>query len=81
MQNLALRENFLRALRHEKTESIPFAYGPESAGISGRSMPTEIGYPAKNIRDGFGVLWTSVDSAANAFIPVPGDFILKDITR
>jgi uroporphyrinogen-III decarboxylase len=80
MQNLTLRENFLRALRHEETEFVPFAYSRD-AGMCGMTIPSEIGYPEKNIRDGFGVLWTSADSVANAYMPAPGDFILKDVTR
>jgi uroporphyrinogen-III decarboxylase len=78
MQDLTLRENFLRALRHEETEYVPFAYGRD-AGMCGMNVPTEVGYPGDTIRDGFGVLWTSSDSVANAFIPAPGDFILKDV--
>jgi hypothetical protein len=82
MQNLSPKENYLRCLRHEKYEYVPvLAFGPGGdVGFAG-FFPCEVGDPSTGFVDGFGVRWESSDSAAGGFIPEPGKFILKDVTR
>jgi uroporphyrinogen-III decarboxylase len=43
--------------------------------------PIERGEENTGFRDGFGVRWDSSESAPGAQIPMPGEFILKDITK
>jgi len=71
--SLSPKENFLACLRHEKVEYTP----SESNDIA------IIGGPAidRGVPDGFGVPWSSSDTAANAMIPEPGNFLLADVTE
>jgi hypothetical protein len=80
MPSLSPRENYLRALRHEETEYVPFGRGGDAVSF-GLFCPVERGQASTNFLDGFGVRWTSSESAAGGQIPVPGEFILKDITQ
>jgi hypothetical protein len=83
MPSLSPKENYLRALRHEETEYVPFApFGPGSDTIAyGLFCPGDRGQESTGFRDGFGVRWESSESAAGGQIPAPGEFILTDITR
>jgi hypothetical protein len=85
MPSLSPRENYLRALRHEETEYVPFnPMLPSSEGDAvsiGLLYPAEKGDENTGFRDAFGVRWTASESAAGGKIPLPGEFILKDVTR
>jgi hypothetical protein len=80
MPSLSPKENYLRALRHEETEYVPGAWGMDIDTV-GMMPPVDNGYPETNYRDGFGVRWMDSDTALGGFIPVPGEFILKDVTK
>jgi hypothetical protein len=83
MPSLSPRENYLRALRHEETEYVPIhdLSGKGDVTVIGRLPPAEQGNENTGFRDGFGVRWTTSESAAGGKIPAPGEFILKDVTR
>jgi uroporphyrinogen-III decarboxylase len=83
MTSLSPRENYLRCLRHEETEYVPFvALGPGGDAVfRGLFCPAERGQESAGFRDGFGVRWDSSESAPGGQIPAPGEFILKDITK
>jgi hypothetical protein len=80
MPDLTPKENYLRALRHEETEYVPFAAGGDTASF-GIFCPADRGQESTNFLDGFGVRWVSSESAAGGQIPAPGEFVLKDITQ
>jgi uroporphyrinogen-III decarboxylase len=80
MPDLTPRENYLRALRHEETEYVPFAMAPDIARV-GTFSPTDRGLESYGFRDGYGVRWAISESALGGSLPAPGDFILKDVTR
>ena len=73
------KENYLAALRQEKTEWVP----------SGLTASVSIGFddlwfekgPKGGGYDGFGVRWVRPTSGAGAPIPAPGEFILQDVTK
>jgi hypothetical protein len=79
MPNLSPKENYLRALRHEQTEYVPFS-GVDAVRCVA-TVPADRGTQASNFLDGFGVRWAATDFALNGLIPAPGEFMLKDITR
>jgi hypothetical protein len=82
MQNLSPKENYLRCLRHEDYEYVPFfnfGLGGD-VGIAGL-FPPEVGDPSNGFVDGFGVRWAASDSAAGGLIPEPGKFVLQDVTQ
>ncbi|MDR0877036.1 MAG: hypothetical protein LBN21_03200 [Treponema sp.] len=85
MTSLSPRENYLRTLRHEKNEYVPFlSWGMGSAAdaaIAGVLSPTDSGQEFTGFRDGYGVRWVASDTAVGGKIPAPGEFILKDVTR
>jgi hypothetical protein len=84
MPSLSPRENYLRALRHEKTEYVPFPmslFSGSDAALAGILAPVDHGQEFTNFRDCFGVRWVASDSAAGGMIPEPGEFILKDVTQ
>jgi hypothetical protein len=80
MPSLSQKENYLRALRHEDTEYVPFGAGGDTAGF-GIFCPVDRGQESSNYLDGFGVRWVASESAAGGQIPAPGEFVLKDITQ
>jgi hypothetical protein len=80
MPSLSPKENYLRTLRHEKNEYVPYGGGVDSARC-GNNLSVERGNASSNFVDGFGVHWVASDSAVNALIPEPGVFLLKDITQ
>jgi hypothetical protein len=80
MPDLSLRENYLRALRHEDCEYTPSAWGGD-IDAAGMTSPVDYGLPENGYRDAWGVRWEDSDTAIGGLIPVPGDFILKDITQ
>jgi hypothetical protein len=80
MPSLSPKENYLRALRHEETEYVPFSMGGDMAA-RGLFCPADRGYESTGFRDGFGVRWVTSESAAGGEIPAPGEFILKNITK
>jgi hypothetical protein len=84
MPSLSPKENYLRALRQEEYEYVPYWQG----GVGGLDVvlwgflsPIENGQPQNNYIDGYGVRWAGNDSVVGARTPAPGEFILKDITR
>jgi uroporphyrinogen-III decarboxylase len=81
MPSLSPKENYLRALRHEETEYVPFGFGPDVGFCGVVVPPTDQGHESSNFRDAFGVRWVASDSAVGAQIPAPGEFLLKDVTR
>jgi hypothetical protein len=84
MPSLSPRENYLRALRHEEYEYVPFYsifYKDVDAVIAGFLAPTDHGQRSTNFLDSFGVRWVASDSAVGGSIPAPGEFILKDVTQ
>jgi hypothetical protein len=83
MPSLSPKENYLRFLRHEETEYVPFMLLPTGGDVTIRGLlePTGSGTKSNGFRDGFGVRWEASDSAAGARLPAPGEFILKDITQ
>jgi hypothetical protein len=84
MPSLLPKENYLRTLRHEENEYVPIGYGlgPGSdAPMVGMFSPTEHGQESTGFVDGYGVRLVASDSAVGGMIPVPGEFILKDVTR
>jgi hypothetical protein len=84
MPSLSPRENYLRALRHEETEYVPFNPMLSSAGdavLVGVLNPFEHANESTGFRDGFGVRWEASESTAGQRLPAPGEFILKDVTR
>jgi hypothetical protein len=80
MPSLSPKENYLRAMRHEETEYVPFGMGPDAAPC-GFFTPFEHGNETTGWRDGFGVRWVASDSTAGSYLPEPGAFILKDVTQ
>ncbi|MDR1654611.1 MAG: hypothetical protein LBR96_01335 [Treponema sp.] len=83
MPSLSPKENYLRCLRHEEYEYVPFLHfgpGGGDVGLAG-FFPSEVGGPSTGFVDGFGVHWAASDSAAGGLIPEPGKFLLEDITR
>jgi hypothetical protein len=80
MSSLSPKENYLRALRHEETEYVPFGMGMDVA-VVGLACPPDKGDPDKGMVDGFGVHWVTSDSALGGSIPEPGKFLLTDITQ
>jgi hypothetical protein len=83
MPSLSLRENYLRALRHEETEYVPFLslMGGGDTALTGVLSPLDEGNESTGFRDGFGVRWEASEAAGGARVPAPGEFILKDVTR
>jgi hypothetical protein len=83
MPSLSPKENYLRSLRHEETEYMPFMAIPAGGDVTvtGLLDPTDRGAKNNGFRDAFGVRWEASDSAAGQKLPAPGEFILKDITR
>jgi hypothetical protein len=80
MPSLSPRENYLRALRHEETEYVPFGQGGDAVPF-GIFCPVDRGKASTNFLDGFGVRWMSSDSAVGGQIPAPGEIVLADITK
>jgi hypothetical protein len=80
MPSLSPKENYLRALRHEDTEYVPCGWGQDVDGC-GLLVSVDCGQEASNFIDGFGVRWIDSDAAVAGYIPAPGEFILKDITK
>jgi hypothetical protein len=80
MPSLSPKENYLRALRHEDTEYIPCAWGMD-IDTCGMFPAVDYGQESTGFRDGFGVRWMDSDTAIGGYIPVPGEFILKDVTK
>jgi uroporphyrinogen-III decarboxylase len=78
--DLSPKENYLRAWRHEDTEFQPCGWGMDAVSV-GDFSTTDRGAASTNFIDGYGVRWVTVDSAVGAFIPAPGEFILKDVTQ
>jgi hypothetical protein len=82
MPSLSRRENYLRALRHEETEYVPFmqmAFSLQGdTAAAGLLNPSNSGDESTGYRDGFGVRWEASDSAGGARLPAPGEFILFD---
>ncbi|MDR0388535.1 MAG: hypothetical protein LBH73_00515 [Spirochaetaceae bacterium] len=84
MPSLSLRENYLRALRHEETEYVPlngWTSGGGDAALTGLLLPFDAGNESTGFRDGYGVRWEASEAAGGARLPAPGEFILKDVTR
>jgi hypothetical protein len=82
MPSLSLRENYLRALRHEETEYVPlFLLSGGDVALCGVLPPVDRGYESSGFVDSFGIRWVSSESVAGAALPAPGEFLLKDITR
>jgi hypothetical protein len=84
MPSLSPRENYLRALRHEEYEYVPFTSpfaGGTDAAAAGRMIPADHGLGSTKFLDSFGVRWVASESAAGGAIPAPGEFILKDVTQ
>jgi hypothetical protein len=83
MPSLSPRENYLRTLRHEENEYIPMGWlgAPADAAMVGVFSPTDSGQEFTGFVDGYGVRWVASESAVGGKIPVPGEFILKDVTR
>jgi hypothetical protein len=82
MSELSRKENYLRALRHEDYEYVPLgSFLGEDANMCGFFTGIDAGTQNTDFRDAYGVRWTASDSAVGAMIPLPGEFILKDITR
>ena len=79
MPSLTPRENYLRTLRHQENEYVP--YPVVDTVRTGGAIPAERGTPENGQVDGFGVRWVASDSAVGGLIPEPGKFILTDITR
>jgi hypothetical protein len=80
MPSLSPRENYLRALRHEETEYVPYGGGGDTAPF-GLFCPVDRGQESTGFKDGFGIRWVASESAAGGQIPAPGEFILTDITK
>jgi uroporphyrinogen-III decarboxylase len=55
--------------------------GIGDVAMTGLLSPTDQGQEFTNFIDGYGVRWVASESAGNAKIPAPGEFILKDVTR
>jgi len=76
---LSKKENFLRAVRMEETDSIPLyslMWGLWSPAVFDRGLgPDRVGI------DYFGVEWYKGDNPTGAALPKPGVFILHDITK
>jgi hypothetical protein len=82
MPSLSPKENYLRCLRHEDYEYVPFFnFGPGGDIGAAGFFPCEVGDASTGFVDGFGVHWAASDSAAGGLIPEPGKFVLTDITR
>jgi uroporphyrinogen-III decarboxylase len=85
MPSLSPRENYLRTLRHEENEYVPMwmggVIGVGDASMVGLFSPTDSGQEFTGFVDGYGVRWVASESAVGGKIPLPGEFILKDITR
>ena len=80
MPTLSPKENYLRALRHEDVEYVPMAFGGPDTASAGLFCPTDRANHGE--LDAWGVRWVGADdSALNATMPEPGNFILKDVTR
>jgi hypothetical protein len=75
---LTPKENYLRSLRHEKPEYVPFSFA-ESC-LVGMELPMDKGPPGGGI-DGFGVNWIATASGGGGAVPDSSHFILDDITQ
>jgi hypothetical protein len=83
MPSLSPKENFLKTLRHEENEYVPMGAGVGTVGdaaLVGLFSPTDWGQEFTHFVDGYGVRWAASNSAIGGKIPVPGEFILKDVT-
>ncbi|MCL1804335.1 MAG: veratrol--corrinoid protein metyltransferase [Eubacteriaceae bacterium] len=80
MAELSNRENLLKVLNKEIPEAIPtysifWGIGGSPSFMRGRENPDGTG------KDSFGVEWVIDNSAFQAALPKPGDFILDDIRK
>ena len=78
---MSVKENYLRALRHEKTDRIPMeteetiycGFGSFAAASEMETGPFGGGL------DWFGVEWVAPESGGGNPLPAPGKFLLEDI--
>jgi len=75
---LSPKENYLRALRHEKNEYVPVRLVD---GVSCGFMDAIERGPLGGGYDGFGVRWVPAAAGGGQPIPAPGEFLLEDVTR
>jgi len=69
-------------LNHGKPEFTPSYFASAcGAGFGGRIGPWFEKGPVGGGRDGFGVMWVTPESGGGAHMPLPGEFILDDITK
>ena len=78
---MTVKENYLAALRHQKTDRIPMeteetAYCGFGSFITPDEMETG---PFGGGYDGFGVRWVAPESGGGNPLPAPGEFMLDDI--
>jgi uroporphyrinogen-III decarboxylase len=76
--NLTPKENYLRALRHENPEYIPFGF--VEAATFGNPFVVEMGPPGGGL-DAFGVRWLTSAEGSGASIPDSTTFLLEDVTE
>jgi hypothetical protein len=60
MPSLSPKENYLRAMRHEKTEYVPCAWG-QDVDVCGMLPPIDYGIESTNYGDGFEDVITEVE--------------------
>lgn len=76
------KDNFMKFIRHEKTDFIPpYVGGVAMAGFGALPGPWIEKGPLGGGYDGFGVRWITPASGGGAPIPAPNEFVLEDITE